>query len=771
MMNSIDNSQGTLAKLLAKENIRIQHGNYSTAFFDVKNRVLGLPNWKNKGKDVYDLLCGHEVGHALYTPADAFDTPNGCNKTLLNIVEDARIERKVQNTYPGLISCFRRAYGQLHAENFFGVNDRDPSTLNFPDRLNLKFKLGNLFNTTFSAEEQVIVDSINSAETWDDVVSATLKLQTFLKEQEEAEAEKEQPSTPEPEADEAIQDDAGDEQADQTESSDESSSEEESDESNETDGSGSDDSDEQSTETDSNDSANSDETAEQGEKSEASSESTPTQESTEKPAETDASSDKDGQISVNRHADPSSEFVSETMKNFEAKSQDLLDTSVQTLLTLDVFAPSVEELDEVIIPYAKLAEYRRQSSMFMPSYSSVHVREDYVKFLDHTKKVVNNFIKEFELRKAAYQYSRSTVSKTGSLNVNRLHAYKTSDDLFLSVTKLANAKNHAMVMFVDYSGSMQRVLPSVLNQVINLSLFCRRLGIPFKVYAFTSDNGFANADARTDFYMVPEDTDYNRILVSNLSLLELVSSDLNRTDFDDALYALFIRSTTGGHGRGESLGGTPLNEALIVAHKVVEDMKAKFNPDRMISIFLTDGNGHMVKAVESAVSFKNMNAAAHLARRNHYCQSTNFRFKLNGKTVVTDHSKMTTKLIRNLRETTKSEVIGFFVAGMSQSVIGTHVANALTAGTGMSASTAWQKWISTLQNEFKKSDVLAIDEGFGYNKYFVVPNCSSLQFDTDDELEISADMTRGKIAREFMKYSGSKKSNRVFVTKFAEALA
>jgi hypothetical protein len=51
-----------LAKLLAKEDITVQHGNYSTAWFDVKNRILGLPNWKNMGKDVYDMLVGHEVG-------------------------------------------------------------------------------------------------------------------------------------------------------------------------------------------------------------------------------------------------------------------------------------------------------------------------------------------------------------------------------------------------------------------------------------------------------------------------------------------------------------------------------------------------------------------------------------------------------------------------------------------------------------------------------------------------------------------------------------
>ena len=78
--------KGILPKLLAKENITIQHGNYSTAWFDIKNRVLGLPMWKDMGKDVYDLLIGHEVGHALETPYEGWhdnpETLDGCCKRL-----------------------------------------------------------------------------------------------------------------------------------------------------------------------------------------------------------------------------------------------------------------------------------------------------------------------------------------------------------------------------------------------------------------------------------------------------------------------------------------------------------------------------------------------------------------------------------------------------------------------------------------------------------------------------------------------------------------
>jgi len=118
------NQQSTLAKLLAKENINVIHGSYKTAWFDPQRRVLALPVWKNKGKAVYDLLTGHEVGHALYTPSvgwhDAVDDVDGAPKAYLNVLEDVRIERKVQDKYPGLRSQFQKAYKQLSSEDFFG---------------------------------------------------------------------------------------------------------------------------------------------------------------------------------------------------------------------------------------------------------------------------------------------------------------------------------------------------------------------------------------------------------------------------------------------------------------------------------------------------------------------------------------------------------------------------------------------------------------------------------------------------------------------------
>ena len=54
-----------LAKLLATEDLIVEHKKVQTACFNVHTRVLTLPMWEKASNTVYDLLVGHEVGHAL----------------------------------------------------------------------------------------------------------------------------------------------------------------------------------------------------------------------------------------------------------------------------------------------------------------------------------------------------------------------------------------------------------------------------------------------------------------------------------------------------------------------------------------------------------------------------------------------------------------------------------------------------------------------------------------------------------------------------------
>ena len=171
---SVSNSEKSiLAKLLASENIRIEHQKVATAAFNLRDRALILPIWKEMSADLYDLLIGHEIGHALYTPAEGWhdaieDGGNGI-KSFLNILEDARIERKVKDKYPGIRKNFFAGYKELFERNFFGVEGRDLNTLRFIDRVNLYYKVGAFLNIQFSEDEKAILRRIDVLETWDDV--------------------------------------------------------------------------------------------------------------------------------------------------------------------------------------------------------------------------------------------------------------------------------------------------------------------------------------------------------------------------------------------------------------------------------------------------------------------------------------------------------------------------------------------------------------------------------------------------------------------------
>lgn len=185
---SLVESKSLLARLLAEENITVEHRKVSTAYFDVKNRILVCPILKDMPTELYDLLMGHEVGHALYTPPQGWhdsikDTKPGF-KSYLNVVEDARIEKFVKNKFPGIRSSFFKGYKNLLDRDFFGVANRDISKLPLIDRINLHFKLGSLSNVQFADSELPWIDAISDLETWEDVVDIATALYELAQDQE-----------------------------------------------------------------------------------------------------------------------------------------------------------------------------------------------------------------------------------------------------------------------------------------------------------------------------------------------------------------------------------------------------------------------------------------------------------------------------------------------------------------------------------------------------------------------------------------------------------
>ena len=168
-----------LAKLLATEDLVVENQNVDTACFDVETRVLTLPMWEKASNVVYDMLVGHEVGHALFTP-DEWDFVGKIPKSYVNVTEDARIERLMKRKYPGLSKSFYRGYQELSEQDFFMIGDQDISKMSLPDRVNLYYKIGSFVKVPFTDEEMKIVELVGSSETFADALAAAEEMFRFV---------------------------------------------------------------------------------------------------------------------------------------------------------------------------------------------------------------------------------------------------------------------------------------------------------------------------------------------------------------------------------------------------------------------------------------------------------------------------------------------------------------------------------------------------------------------------------------------------------------
>ena len=179
-------SKSQLAKLLATENITVQHNNVSTASFDVANRVLTLPIFKIKNKNVYDMLVGHECGHALWTTCDDWSEIGSDDKLRMavNILEDTRIDKMIQSKFPGIISDYEKGFKVLNDSNFYGMQDHDIYTLSFLDKVNMRSKSMNTMDIDFSDEETELLKQVDDIKTFDDVMKLAKELLAWQKQKD-----------------------------------------------------------------------------------------------------------------------------------------------------------------------------------------------------------------------------------------------------------------------------------------------------------------------------------------------------------------------------------------------------------------------------------------------------------------------------------------------------------------------------------------------------------------------------------------------------------
>ena len=196
-------NKSQLAKLLATENIEVQENQVQTASFDVVQRILTIPIFKEeqKSKHVYDMLVGHEVSHALYTPSDSWKEMAKRTKefkSFVNVIEDARIDKLIQKKYPGLVDDYLKGFDKMYKDNFFGTKGKDIMTYALIDKINLYYKSSKRLDFKFTNKEKILVNAVDKCKSFDDVCKLAEEILGYCKKELEKKPELQKVYKPDP---------------------------------------------------------------------------------------------------------------------------------------------------------------------------------------------------------------------------------------------------------------------------------------------------------------------------------------------------------------------------------------------------------------------------------------------------------------------------------------------------------------------------------------------------------------------------------------------
>ena len=758
--------KSTLVKLLAEEDLQVTYKKVPTAHFDVNAREIVLPIWKDKSESVMDMMSLHEVGHALWTPLDLIEKgqKQKVKHSFLNVLEDVRIEKMIQEKYLGSKKIFKKAYDELLEKDFFGINEKDLSKLNLIDKINMHYK--HVPNVPFEDNELEWVEKANQTKTADDVLNLAVELQEWMYSQEKDKTDEmfdiDLPFNESENDDIENQDEKN---SSNMESDDTEETEDESEDGDSTSGSGSDRNDNQ----------------------------------------------KENESSLNKLKDGGEDFdgiESVTDSNYTknqyqaASDEDIKETEILNIPKINI--------NEAIVDYKEinkdLTDFYKEKSQGSESNKKYMewVVKTLKKFENEQKPVISYMVKEFEMRKAADLYKRASISKTGSLNMDKLHSYSYNEDIFLKMTNLPGATNHGLVMFVDWSGSMADNFHNTLKQTMNLIWFCKRVNIPFEVYAFS--NQYGKKSETTNRNLLAQTPKQNDIVVNDCTLLNMVSSRANKNEFNESMINLWAisnyyseRGNYGGIRHDEDyiypiyiptdfmLGGTPLNNAIVYAMDILPKYKKDNGIQKLHTVFLTDGASHnLTGKYEWGTAWSSEGDVEEFRQvgiSRNYENDVIIVDPINRKKVKcpakkdSEYSKacyystyhnQTEILLSFLKARVQGmNIVNFFIAGRNKK--GTVSKHDIEHIFGLNS---WddERQIKSIQKEILKNNV-AVCTSQGWDEMYVLPGGQKLDVSNDDMSEVQPGAKKSELKKAFSKMSSGRKNSRPVLNKFIGMIA
>ena len=705
--------RGSLARCLSQENIIVEHKKVSTAMFDVERRVLTLPNWSKASETVYQMLILHEISHAIWTDNIdwTIEYPE-VPKDFVNILEDVRVEKLCKRKYPGAGKHFFNGYNELNSDDFFSTKEENLDELSFIDRINLYYKIGAFHNIAFNDDEDQFLTRVGQTETFDEVLKLAREIVEFVKHKQD------KSNLPE---------------VDMNQSS--SSSGEEPNSSQSSQGSGSDTQNEEEGEEEG-----------QGEGEEQSN-------STEAPEGGGSGFDPS-----NQHEERN-ELESKTSKSFDEKSQDLVDRYSQE--TNYVELPEMI-LENMIIPNDFIHRKAKEE------YSRTDVNKDffalackeYATYKKSAEKEVSYLVKEFECKKSADQYARASTARTGVLDTQKLHTYKFNEDLFKKVSVVPDGKNHGLIFILDWSGSMSNFILDAYKQLLNLVWFCRKVNIPFEVYAFT-------LDCSSYMELQPNHPPiYKKVAgiiapESSFRLMNFFTSKTNNRVLEEQLKNIWTACYAYQNHRGVvprhlELSGSPIGESIMALHSLIPDFQAKNKLQKVNVIFLTDGEGYQ-NAVTKEKTY-GIDTDTYIGMTKHH--KTSIRDRKSGRVYRSFDYNGFPQYAKILLETVKDRFPTVNLINFR-----------ITPGRDFQSCYRWYgngyDNYESAKVEYKKNQCISFKDT-GFHQFNVIAATSLAQ---DEDFKVEEGASKAQIKSAFVRMLGKKKTNKKLLGSFVDLIS
>ena len=402
---------------------------------------------------------------------------------------------------------------------------------------------------------------------------------------------------------------------------------------------------------------------------------------------------------------------------------------------------------------------------------------------------VKELVAQFERRKAAEEIHNERMKPTGNINPDRLHQFKTHDDIFLRNLVRYDGKKHAMVFLIDWSGSMSECLEGVVRQTLLLTWFCRKAKIPYEVFLYTEHTGLLS-DRTVDLnkryealYSSPKmKRSADHFDPSDVSLRQILSSEMTDVQHkmgERMLWRYMSRYDATIRGAGlswcldnvnapiMSLHGTPTCEALMVMHDYLPKFKAKTGAQVIDFIMMTDGEpagltrvGNFAYAPIKSVRVQHLPTGRTLTvNSDAYGRQANLQLEI--QYFLVDE-------IRKMGVVT----VGFSIGMMSG--LGTYFISRFI-NRNISMKTENDSIIKSYGDFYKRENFIPASPDLtpGFDEYYIVrPVKPTLtEQDDDDAKPAKGSPTLTRIRNQFIKSMVNRKVSKVFLSRFIDLIA